>query len=213
MITLFGYWRSTAAYRVRIALNLKGLEYDNRSVHLVKDGGEQFKDDYVAKNPAKLVPTLVDGDVTLNQSLAIIEYLEDKYAGEALLPVDPAQKAQVRAMAQDIACDIHPLNNLRVLKYLAGPLKVEDADKSAWYAHWIQTGFAALEERLAQTAGKCCFGDKVTLADLCLIPQLYNARRFNVPLDDFPRICAIEAHCLSLPAFNDAVPENQPDAT
>ena len=183
---LYGYWRSTAAYRVRIALQIKALQFENLSVHLVKDGGEQFKPDYVDMNPAKLVPTLIDGDVVLNQSMAIVEYLDEQYPDTPLLPKDVALRAQVRAMAQDIACDIHPLNNLRVLKYLAGTLKVEDQAKSEWYAHWILTGFAALEQRLAKTAGKYCFGDTVTLADLCLIPQLYNARRFNVPLDDFP---------------------------
>lgn len=209
---LYGYWRSTAAYRVRIALYLKGIEFENISVHLVKDGGEQFKSEYVDLNPAKLVPTLVDGDLSLNQSLAIIEYLDDKEDANVLLPKDPALKAKVRAVAQDIACDIHPLNNLRILKYLKGNLGVSDEAKDAWYAHWILTGFAALEARLKATAGKFCFGDEVTLADVCLIPQLYNARRFNVPLDDFPLICQIEANCLALDAFDKAVPENQPDA-
>lgn len=209
---LYGYWRSTAAYRVRIALALKGIEFDNISVHLVKDGGEQFKPDYVALNPAKLVPTLVDGDVVLNQSMAIVEYLEDKYDNNPLLPSDIGDKALVRALAQDIGCDIHPLNNLRILKYLKGELGVTDEAKNQWYAHWIQTGFAALEEKLAKTAGKYCFGDTVTLADLCLIPQLYNAHRFNVPLDDFPLIRQVEANCGQLEAFIAAAPESQPDA-
>lgn len=209
---LYGYWRSTAAYRVRIALHLKGIDFENISVHLVKDGGEQFKQDYVDLNPAKLVPTLVDGDLTLNQSMAIVEYLDEQYPQAPLLPADAKLKAKVRAVAQDIGCDIHPLNNLRVLKYLKGTLEVSDEAKDQWYAHWILTGFAALEERLKDTAGKFCFGDSVTLADVCLIPQLYNARRFNVPLDDFPVICQIEANCLALEAFDRAVPENQPDA-
>lgn len=210
---LYGYWRSTAAYRVRIALNIKGIDYENISVHLVKDGGEQFKEDYVALNPAQLVPTLVDGDLTLNQSVAIVEYLEDQYDNNPLLPNDAGLKAKVRAVAQDVACDIHPLNNLRVLKYLKGSLEVTDEAKNTWYAHWIQTGFAALEARLVETAGKYCFGDDVSLADVCLIPQLYNARRFNVSLDDYPTITRVEANCLALKAFNDAVPENQPDAS
>lgn len=211
---LYGYWRSTAAYRVRIALHLKGIAFDTVSVHLVKDGGEQFKADYLALNPAKLVPTLVDEAVTINQSVAILEYLEEKYpTHQLLLPVDIALKAQVRAMALDIACDIHPLNNLRVLKYLAGELGVTDEAKSKWYADWIQTGFAAIEAKLSSTAGRYCFGDTVTMADINLIPQLYNAHRFNVDLSAFPLINQIEKNCLELPAFVAAMPENQPDAT
>lgn len=209
---LYGYWRSTAAYRVRIALAVKQLEYDSVSVHLVKDGGQQFTSEYVELNPSKLVPTLVDGDVTLNQSMAIMEYLEERYPEHPLLPADLTLKSQVRAMAQDIACDIHPLNNLRVLKYLKGEMGVSDEQKDTWYAHWIQTGFASIEQRLTKTAGKCCFGDEITLADICLIAQIYNARRFNVSLDDFPIICAIEKHCATLPAFIVSTPENQPDA-
>ncbi len=209
---LYGYWRSTAAYRVRIALHLKDLPYENISVHLVKDGGEQFKPEYVELNPAKLVPTLVDGDLSLNQSLAIVEYLDEQYPQSPLLPQQPALRAKVRAMALDIATDIHPLNNLRVLKYLKGTLEVSDEAKDNWYAHWITVGFEALEARLKDSAGKFCFGDEVTLADVCLVPQLYNARRFNVPLEAFPTICQIEANCLALPAFAAAVPENQPDA-
>lgn len=209
---LYGYWRSTAAYRVRIALHLKDLPYENISVHLVKDGGEQFKPEYVELNPAKLVPTLVDGDLSLNQSLAIVEYLDEQYPQSPLLPQQPALRAKVRAMALDIATDIHPLNNLRVLKYLKGTLEVSDEAKDDWYAHWITVGFEALEARLKDSAGKFCFGDEVTLADVCLVPQLYNARRFNVPLEAFPTICQIEANCLALPAFAAAVPENQPDA-
>ncbi|MFT4928143.1 MAG: maleylpyruvate isomerase [Phenylobacterium sp.] len=214
---LYGYWRSTAAYRVRIALQLKGIECEHVSVHLVKDGGEQFKADYVALNPAKLVPTLIDDDagneVVLNQSMAILEYLEEKFADSfSLLPTDLVKKAQVRAMALDIACDIHPLNNLRVLKYLAGELAVTDEAKSKWYADWIQTGFTALESKLALSAGKYCFGDDVTLADVNLIPQLYNAHRFKVDLTAFPIICQIEKNCLELPAFVAALPENQSDA-
>jgi maleylacetoacetate isomerase len=210
---LYGYWRSTAAYRVRIALAIKAIEFDNISVHLVKDGGEQFKDDYVALNPAKLVPTLVDGEVVLSQSMAIMEYLEEKFDHSPLLPTNVTQRAQVRSMAQDIGCDIHPLNNLRILKYLKGELNVTDEAKSAWYAHWIQTGFAALEAKLKNTAGKYCFGDEVTMADLCLIPQLYNAHRFAISLADFPIIRRVERSCNEHPAFITAAPENQPDAS
>lgn len=214
---LYGYWRSTAAYRVRIALHLKAVDFDNVTVDLVKDGGEQFSAGYVALNPAKLVPTLVDddgvgGELVINQSLAILEYLEEKFDGYPLLSGDAGQKARIRAMALDIACDIHPLNNLRVLKYLTVELAVSDEARSQWYADWIGTGFAAIEAKLAQTAGNYCFGDKVTLADITLIPQLYNARRFNVALTDFPLICRIEKNCLALPAFIAAAPENQPDA-
>ena len=210
---LYGYWRSTAAYRVRIALGLKQLACEQISVHLVKDGGEQLKPEYVALNPSKLVPTLVDGDVELNQSVAIMEYLDEKFPDSPLLPNDLVLKAKVRAFCQDIACDIHPLNNLRVLKYLKGQLEVTDEAKDGWYAHWITTGFEALEARLESTMGKYCFGDEVGMADICLMAQIYNARRFNVPLDNFPRILQIEANCNALDAFKDARPENQPDAS
>jgi maleylacetoacetate isomerase len=213
---LYGYWRSTAAYRGRIALQLKAIDFDSVSVHLVKEGGEQFNDDYVALNPAQLVPTLVDHsegvELVINQSMAILEYLEDKFDCYPLLPTDAGQKARVRAMALDITCDIHPLNNLRVLKYLSGELALDEAAMSAWYSHWITLGFAAIEARLVQTAGRYCFGDNVTLADVSLIPQLYNAHRFNVDLSGFPIICRIERNCLILSAFVAAAPENQPDA-
>jgi maleylacetoacetate isomerase len=209
---LYGYWRSTAAYRVRVALALKQIDYDNISVHLVKDGGEQLKPDYVQMNPTKLVPTLIDGQITLNQSMAIMEYLDEQYPQCPLLPAQPTQRALVRALSQDIACDIHPLNNLRVLKYLKGELEVTDEAKSAWYAHWIQSGFAAVEAKIKDTAGLYCFGDTVTMADICLLAQIYNANRFNISLADFPLICQIEKNCLALDAFQQALPENQPDA-
>lgn len=210
---LYGYWRSTAAYRVRIALGLKQIACEHISVHLVKDGGEQLKPDYVALNPAKLVPTLVDGQVSLNQSVAIMEYLDEKYPELPLLPKDPVTRAKVRAFCQDIACDIHPLNNLRVLKYLKGQLDVSDEAKDAWYAHWITVGFEAIETRLADTMGTFCFGDEAGMADICLMAQIYNARRFNVPLDSFPRIRQVEGNCQQLDAFVAARPENQPDAS
>ncbi len=209
---LLGYWRSSAAYRVRIALNLKGLDYENLSVHLVKNGGEQHQDEYKALNPAELVPTLIDGDLVLNQSSAILEYLDEKYPQSPLLPEAIEDKALVRAFAGDVASDIHPLNNLRVLQYLSGTLNVTDDEKAAWYSHWITTGFAGLEARLKKTAGKFCFGDTPTVADLCLIPQIYNAKRFNVDLSAFPTILAIDEHVKTVKAFVDAEPENQPDA-
>ncbi len=209
---LYGYWRSSAAYRVRIALNLKQLSFDNLPVHLVKNGGEQHSDSYKALNPAELVPTLVDGDLSLNQSLAIIEYLDEMYPVSALLPEDAAAKAKVRALALDIACDIHPLNNLRVLQYLTGPLALTEQQKQAWITHWLNTGFTALEQRLALCAGQYCFGDSVTLADICLVPQVYNAQRFALDLTPYPHIRAVYHNCMQLAAFALAAPEQQPDA-
>ncbi len=212
MLKLFGYWRSTAAYRVRIALNLKQVSYENISVHLIKEGGEQHKPEYRALNPQGLVPLLVDGELKLNQSMAILEYIEERYPSPALLPTDAALRGQVRALCQTIACDIHPLNNLRVLQYLSGELKIDDDTKTAWYQHWIHQGFSAIETQLSKTAGKFCFGDEVTMADLVLIPQVYNANRFSLDLSAYPKICAINDHCMSKAAFRDAAPENQPDA-
>ena len=209
---LYGYWRSSAAYRVRIALNFKQLSFDNIPVHLVKDGGQQHSSAYKAFNPSELVPTLVDNDLTLNQSLAIIEYLDEVYPTPALLPPEAAARGQVRALALDIACDIHPLANLRILQYLTGPLALSEQQKSTWILHWLQTGFNALEQRLAQSAGQYCVGDSVTLADICLVPQVYNALRFGVDMQQYPRISAIHHQCLQLAAFALAAPEQQPDA-
>lgn len=209
---LYGYWRSSAAYRVRIALNLKQLSFENLPVHLVKNGGEQHSDSYKALNPSELVPTLVDGDISLNQSLAIIEYLDEMYPKPALLPQDVATKAKVRALALDIACDIHPLNNLRVLQYLSGTLAVTDVVKTDWIKHWLHSGFTALEQRLSQSAGQFCFGDEVTLADICLVPQVYNALRFAQDMSAFPTVMAIQHNCQQLAAFALAAPEQQPDA-
>ncbi|QSX36002.1 maleylacetoacetate isomerase [Shewanella sedimentimangrovi] len=210
---LYGYWRSSAAYRVRIALNLKGLSCEQQSVHLVKDGGQQHQDDYVALNAQHLVPTLVlDDGTALTQSLAIMDYLDGLNDDNPLLPKDAVARAQVQAMALSIACDIHPLNNLRVLQYLSKDLALSDEAKNAWYHHWIHTGFAAIEQQLQQHAGRFCFGDKPTLADVCLVPQVYNAERFKVPMDRYPNIVRICANCNALPAFMDALPENQPDA-
>lgn len=213
MLTLFGYWRSSAAYRVRIALNYKNITHLQKSVHLVKDGGEQHSDEYVALNPAHLVPTLVDGEFVLNQSLAIIDYLEDKFPENSLYPINVKQKAEVKALAFDIACDVHPLNNLRVLQYLSGELATTDQQKSQWYHYWIHQGFKAFEQRLVKTSGLYCYGDNVTVADLCLIPQIYNALRFKLDMSAYPMINKVADNCAKLPAFIEALPENQPDAT
>lgn len=214
MIKLFGYWRSTAAYRVRIALNIKQVSYKGISVHLVKDGGQQHKPEYRELNPQGLVPLMVDGDFKLNQSTAIIEYLEEKYPRPQLLPNGFDDRAKVRAVCQTIGCDIHPLNNLRVLQYLKSELKVSDEQKDTWYHHWIKKGFTALETTIKDYAkqGPFCFGKHLTMADIFLVSQVYNANRFDVDLSAFPRICSVNDHCLTLSAFRDASPENQPDA-
>ncbi|WP_202983627.1 maleylacetoacetate isomerase [Ferrimonas lipolytica] len=209
---LYGYWRSSAAYRVRIACHHKGLAFENISVNLVKGGGEQFLPGYSVLNPNKLVPTLVDGDRILNQSLAIIEYLDEAYPEKPLLPERAFDRAQVRALANNIAADCHPLNNLRVLKYLGNELGQEQEAKTRWYHHWVTQAFDGLELQLEHSAGLFCFGDQVTTADLCLVPQVYNAERFNVPMGQYPRIRGIVERCRALPAFELAQPELQPDA-
>jgi maleylacetoacetate isomerase len=202
---LFDYWRSSASYRVRIALNLKGIAYRGLSVDLA--GGAQRSADYRARNPQGFVPTLeIDGQ-RLTQSLAIIDYLEATRPEPRLLPADPAEAAHVRALALTIACDIHPLNNLRVLKQLTGPLDQDEAAKNGWIAHWIAEGFAALEARAAPRAGRFLFGDAPTLADICLVPQVYNARRFGVPLEEYPLLVAADAEAAALPAFAAAHPD------
>ncbi|MBP7580594.1 MAG: maleylacetoacetate isomerase [Vogesella sp.] len=208
---LYGYFRSSAAYRVRIALNLKGLAYRQVPVSLVK--AEQRSADFLALNPQGLVPALQDGDVLLTQSLAICEYLDEAYPDTVqLLPDDPAQRARVRAVAQAIACDIHPVNNLRILNYLKIELGLEEATRNAWYRHWVQEGFAALEQQLAASAGQYCFGDSITLADVCLLPQVFNAQRFNVDMAPYPRLAAIADALAEVPTFADAHPSRQPDA-
>lgn len=210
---LYGYFRSSAAYRVRIALNLKGLPYETVPVHLLKDGGQQFAHDYLSLNPTALVPTLLDGDMVIGQSMAIMEYLEETHPSPALLPADAQGRARVRAIAQTIACDIHPLNNLRVLKYLKHDMKVGEQDKDTWYRHWISVGLTGVEAMLAGNAGtgRFCHGDQPTLADLCLVPQLFNARRFGCDESAFPTIVRIDAACAELEAFRLAAPEQQPD--
>jgi maleylacetoacetate isomerase len=215
MLTLYSYWRSSAAYRVRIALNLKGLAYKQVPVHLVKDGGQQHSAEYQALNPQQLVPLLVDegnGGVRIAQSLAILEYLDEVFPVPALLPSDPGMRAQVRALALHIACDLHPLNNLRVLQYLTGELGVSEAGKDAWYQHWMHTGLAAVEAGLAVFDDRLSLGERPGYLEACLIPQLYNARRFNCDLSGYPRILDITARCEALEAFKQAVPEVQPDA-
>lgn len=213
--TLYGYWRSSASYRVRIALALKGIDYHNRSVHLVKDGGEHLQNDYRNLNPQALVPTYQDTRITLGQSQAIIDYLDEQHPEPPLLPRDPVRKAQCRAMAQLIACEIHPLDNLSVLKYLTGTIGISEESKLAWYHHWIDKGFRALEQQTRDVlgAGQLSLGDRPGYFEAFLVPQMYNARRFNCPLDDFPNLCAIDAACQQLEAFKQAAPEQQPDAT
>lgn len=214
-IQLYGYWRSSASYRVRIALNLKHIEYEYLPVHLVKDGGQQKSLDYQLLNPAMLVPTLVDQDkdVTLNQSLAIIEYLDEAYPGEQqLLPKHKLDRARVRMLAHDIACDIQPIANLRVLKKLRDELKADDEQVNYWAKSIIEAGFIALEKRLATRSGKYCYGYELSLADVCIVPQVYNALRFGVNMDNYPLLKKITENCQTLPAFIKAAPENQIDA-
>ena len=214
MRKLYGYFRSSAAFRARIALNLKGLDYERMIVHLTKDGGEQFAPEYRALNPQALVPVLQDDALTLTQSIAIVEYLEEVYPNPPLLPKSPAERARVRSLALMVACEIHPLNNLRVLRYLINDLKVTEAQKDDWYRHWVTNGLAPLEMRLVNdtATGNFCHGNTPGLADICLVPQLANARRFNITLGDFPTLVRIEQNCMALKAFQDAAPAVQPDA-
>ncbi len=209
---LYSYFRSSAAYRVRIALNLKGLALETVPVHLIKDGGEQRLPAYRAKHPQGLVPALeLDDGTVLTQSLAIIAYLEAIRPAPALIPADPVLAAQVRAVALAIACDIHPLNNLRVLDYLKGPLGHSQEETEAWYRHWVRDGGLRAVEQMIE-GGPFCFGAAPTLADVVLVPQVFNARRFQVPLDDLPKIRAADAACAALDAFARAHPDRQPDA-
>ena len=209
MPTLWGYFRSSAAYRLRIALNLKGIAYKDKFIHLAK--GEQASDDFKAVNPQMLVPVLEtdDGD-QLVQSMAILEYLEETHPDPALLPGDAIQRARIRAIADIIACDIHPIDNLRILKYLKGPLGQDQDAVNTWYVHWVKLGFDAIEPAIE--GGGFCFGAQATIADVCLMPQLYNAHRFNVAMDAYPKIQAVETHCQNIAAFADAHPSNQADA-
>ena len=207
---LYDYFRSSAAYRLRIALNLKGLKPERRFVHLRK--GEQRNPAYLGVNPQGLVPTLLDGDITLTQSLAIIEYLDETHPSPALLPSTPVDRAWVRSIAQSIACDIHPIDNTRVMQYLEHTLGLDEAKRNEWYGHWIRLGFEAIEKRLAERSGKFAFGDAPGLADICIVPQVANAGRVKLPMDPYPRIRAINEACLVHPAFAAAHPSKQPDA-
>lgn len=211
---LYTFFRSSASYRVRIALNLKGLSYDQAPIHLRRGGGEQFGSAYKAINPQALVPALEEGGRILTQSLAIIEYLEEKYPKPPLLPQDAADRALVRSMALNIACEVHPIQNLRVLNYLKSEWHLTDDDVNRWARHWINLGLSALEQSVltAPRRGQFCFGDMPTLADICLVPQLANARRFSCDLSQFPTLVQIEGRCQLEPAFAKAAPENQPDA-
>jgi maleylacetoacetate isomerase len=214
-LVLHNYFRSSAAYRVRIALNLKGLPYESHFVHLTRAGGEQFSDAFRALNPQQLIPALQADDHVITQSLAIIEYLNEVQPTPPLLPIGPqyVERAHVRALALAIACDIHPLNNLRVLKAITRDLGASDTQKSAWIANWIGTGFAAIETELARSpyTGTYCHGELPGLADCCLVPQVFSALRFNVDLTPYPTIVRIDAACNALEAFIAAHPKNQPD--
>jgi maleylacetoacetate isomerase len=208
---LYGYFRSSAAYRVRIALNLKGVKYQQAFIHLRK--GEQSAPAYLAMNPQGLVPALEEDDQVFIQSMAIIEYLDETHPEPPLLPGHPADRTRVRALAEIVACDIHPINNLRILRYLAHPLGHDEAAVKEWYNHWIALGFEAMEKMLAADgmAGDFCHGDSPTLADICLVPQVANAARYRLDMSPYPTIARIAANCSKLEAFREAAPENQPD--
>lgn len=212
MIKLYGYWRSSAAYRVRIVLNLKKIKFESIPIHLIKNGGEQHQDDYVALNPSHLVPTLVDGDLILNQSLAIIDYLDNRFPEITLYPEDIMCRAKVQALSLDIACEMHPLNNLRIQQYLVDELHLNETAKLAWVTHWMAIGFAAIEAKIAKTCGLYCFGDDVTMADICLVPQVYNAKRFGIDMSAYPNVVNVSQNCDKLAPFISALPENQSDA-
>lgn len=213
-LKLFSYWRSSAAYRVRIALNLKGLAHDIVPVHLLRNGGEQHTPAFHALNPQDAVPVLEHGHRTLRQSLAIIEYLDETWPEPPLLPAVVRDRQRVRALSQLIACDMHPLNNLRVLQFLENTWNVPQAERDGWVRHWLEQGFSALEESLADnpSTGDFCEGDTPTMADCCLVPQVYNGLRFAVDMSRYPTVMRINQTCLALEAFDLARPERQPDA-
>lgn len=207
---LYNYFRSSASYRVRIALALKGLDYDYRPVHLVKN--EQLGESYAAVSASRLVPLLHDGDAWLTQSMAIIEYLEETHPEPPLLPRDPRGRARVRAIAQDIACEIHPLNNLRVLRYLVHDLKLSEDDKNRWYRHWVETGLETVERQLAAVPSRYCHGDAPTMADCMLVPQIFNAQRFECRTSHVPNVMRVFEACMKLEAFDKTQPSACPDA-
>ncbi len=210
---LYTYFRSSAAYRARIALNLKGLKAEPRFVHLVKDGGQQHKPEFRKVNPQGFVPALVDQGQVITQSIAIIEYLEETHPMPPLLPKDALGRARVRALSLIIAADIHPLQNTRIMKYLEGELKQDEAARKRWIQRWVTEGFTALEQRLAgdSATGQCCHGDAPSMADVLLVPQMFSARRFGVDVEPFPTLRRIDAHCQGIKAFQDAAPAQQPD--
>jgi maleylacetoacetate isomerase len=209
---LYSYFRSSASFRVRIALALKSLPYDYRTVHLVRN--EQSSPDYAAVSPQRLVPLLKDGEATVTQSMAIIEYLDEVHPEPPLMPADPLGRARVRSLSQDIACEIHPLDNLRVLRYLVKELGASEDAKNAWYRHWVEVGLEAVERQLAEqmATGAFCHGDTPTMADCLLVPQIFNAQRFDCRLDQVPTVMRIFEHCMQLPAFLAAQPSACPDA-
>jgi len=211
---LYTYFRSSAAYRVRIALNLKGLDYQAVPVHLLRGGGEQHGPEFTRRNPAELIPVLEDDPIVLTQSLAILEYLEERHPARPLLPAGAVERAQVRALALSVVCDIHPLNNLRVMQYLEKKLLVSEDARRTWARHWIERGFVALERQLVEsgTTGDFCHGTGPTIADCCLIPQVFNAVRLECQLEPYPTIRHIYEHCAQLPGFERAHPGVQPDA-
>jgi maleylpyruvate isomerase len=211
---LYTYFRSSAAYRVRIALNLKGIGYDAVPVHLLKDGGQQRQEEYRKINPSGLVPAFQDERITLTQSVAIIEYLDERFPAVPLMPQDLAGRAKVRELTQIIACDIHPLNNLRVLRHLVHELKLSEEAKNEWIRHWIREGLASLEAHLARdpAAGPFCHGTAPTMADCFLVPQVFNAQRFDIDIAAYPNVERINALCVDMPAFAAAHPSKQPDA-
>ena len=222
-LRLYSYWRSSAAYRVRIGLNLKGLAYETVPVHLVRDGGQQHAPEYVAKNPQHMVPTLQHGARVIRQSLAILEYLDEAWPSPRLLPMTARDRARVRALAQTVACEIHPVNNLRILKYLGGTLKVTDEQRDAWYNHWVLEGLQSYERRLQDLAAQRAaaglppsvysYGDTPSLADCCLVPQVINGTRFGLKYENLPLTMAVHEACMKLPAFQQAHPSNCPDFT
>jgi maleylpyruvate isomerase len=214
MLELYSYYRSPAAYRARAALAVKGLEYKYHGIHPVKNGGEHNTPAYRKLNPQGLVPTLVDGDIIVTQSLAIMEYLEEKHADPHILPKKTAERAFVRQIALIAATDIQPLSTLRVLNYLSGELNIAQSQKTKWHYNWVKQGFDAIEKLLEKSkfrTGPYCCGDHVSIADICLVAQVYDARRYEIPLTAWPIIEDIEKNCLKLKAFQDAAPENQPD--
>ncbi len=214
MLKLYNYYRSSASFRVRIALNIKGLNYDYVPVHLTRGGGQQFASEFKALNADALIPVLDDDGHVLTQSLAIIEYLDETHPEPPLLPTSPVDRAYVRGFALTIACEIHPLNNLRVLRYLVKELAASEDSKNTWYRHWVEQGLAALETRVVseRRSSRHVLGDQVSLADVVLVPQVFNARRFDCRLDHVPTLMRIFDHCMELPAFADAQPSRQPDA-